>query len=78
MPEIHHEFQEGVREAGSDKVSEMPSRHVATMLTANHIDPDLASEVNVLDRPSNRNHERLEAANRDRATAARQAIRSTA
>jgi uncharacterized protein YbcI len=47
--EIRHEFQEAMREESSDKVAELTGRTVAAMLSANHLDPDLAAEIYVLD-----------------------------
>ncbi len=49
--EIRHEFQEAMREESSDKVAELTGRQVTAMLSANHIDPDLAAEIYVLDQP---------------------------
>jgi uncharacterized protein YbcI len=47
--EIRHEFQEAMREASSAKIAELTGRKVVAMLSANHIDPDLAAEIYVLD-----------------------------
>ena len=49
--EIRHEFQEAMREESSAKVAELTGRNVVAMLSANHIDPDLAAEIYVLDGP---------------------------
>ncbi len=49
--EIRHEFQESMREECSAKVGELTGRKVIAMMSANHIDPDLASEIFVLDGP---------------------------
>lgn len=49
--EIRHEFQEAMREECSAKVGELTGREVVAMMSANHIDPDLASEIFVLDGP---------------------------
>jgi uncharacterized protein YbcI len=51
--EIRHEFQEAMREESSAKVAELTGRHVIAMMSANHIDPDLAAEIYVLDGPPN-------------------------
>ena len=51
MLEIRHEFQEAMREESIAKVGELTGRDVIAMLSANHIDPDLAAEIYVLDRP---------------------------
>jgi uncharacterized protein YbcI len=49
--EIRHEFQEAMREESSDAVARLTGRKVVAMLSANHIDPDLAAEIYVLDQP---------------------------
>ncbi|MFZ0385231.1 MAG: Na-translocating system protein MpsC family protein [Solirubrobacteraceae bacterium] len=49
--EIRHEFQEAMREESSAKIAELTGRHVVAMLSANHLDPDLAAEIYVLDQP---------------------------
>jgi uncharacterized protein YbcI len=51
--EIRHEFQEAMREESSDEIAELTGRQVVAMLSANHIDPDLAAEIYVLDQPPN-------------------------
>jgi uncharacterized protein YbcI len=48
---IRHEFQEAMREESSAKIAELTGRQVVAMLSANHIDPDLAAEIYVLDQP---------------------------
>lgn len=47
--EIRHEFQEAMREESSAKVAELTGRRVVAMMSSNHIDPDLAAEIYVLD-----------------------------
>jgi uncharacterized protein YbcI len=49
--QIRHEFQEAMRDESSAKVAELTGRTVTAMLSANHLNPDLAVEVYVLDRP---------------------------
>ena len=49
--EIRHEFQEAMREESSAAVMQLTGRDVTAMLSANHIDPDLAAEIYVLDAP---------------------------
>jgi uncharacterized protein YbcI len=49
--EIRHEYQEAMREESSAKVAELTGRQVVAMLSANHLDPDLAAEIYVLDQP---------------------------
>jgi uncharacterized protein YbcI len=48
---IRHEFQEAMRDESSATIAELTGRHVMAMLSANHIDPDLAAEIYVLDGP---------------------------
>jgi uncharacterized protein YbcI len=47
--EIRHEFQEAMREESSATVAGLTGRTVTAMLSANHLDPDLAAEIYVLD-----------------------------
>ena len=49
--EIRHEFQDAMREESSAAVAALTGRPVTAMLSANHIDPDLAAEIYVLDGP---------------------------
>jgi uncharacterized protein YbcI len=49
---LRHEYQEAMREPASAKVAEITGRNVLAMMSANHLDPDLAVEVFVLDGPS--------------------------
>jgi uncharacterized protein YbcI len=51
--EIRHEFQEAMREESSAKIAELTGRNVIAMMSTNHIDPDLAAEIYVLDGPPN-------------------------
>lgn len=53
--EIRHEFQESIREESSAKVAELTGRQVVAMMSSNHIDPDLAAEIYVLDSPPDYN-----------------------
>jgi uncharacterized protein YbcI len=46
---LRHEFQEAMREESSAKVAELTGRNVVAFMSANHIDPDLASEIYVLE-----------------------------
>src|ERR1700677_2588419 len=46
---LRHEFQEAMREESSLKVAELTGRNVVAFMSANHVDPDLASEIYVLD-----------------------------
>jgi uncharacterized protein YbcI len=46
---LRHEYQEAMREESSAKVAELTGRNVTAMMSANHLDPDLAAEIYVLD-----------------------------
>ena len=46
---LRHEYQEAMRDESSAKVAELTGRNVIAFMSANHIDPDLASEIYVLD-----------------------------
>ena len=48
---LRHEYQEAMREESSLKVAELTGRNVVAFMSANHVDPDLASEIYVLDGP---------------------------
>jgi uncharacterized protein YbcI len=48
---LRHEYQEAMREESSQKVAELTGRNVIAFLSANHVDPDLAAEIYVLDGP---------------------------
>lgn len=48
--EIRHEFQESMREECCARIAELTGCQVEAMLSANHLDPDLAAEIFVLDR----------------------------
>ena len=52
---LRHEFQEAMREESSAKVAELTGRNVIAFMSANHVDPDLASEIYVLDGPPDYN-----------------------
>ncbi len=52
---LRHEYQEAMREESSAKIAELTGRNVIAFMSANHIDPDLASEIYVLDAAPNRN-----------------------
>jgi uncharacterized protein YbcI len=49
---LRHEYQEAMREESSAKVAELTGRNVIAFMSANHVDPDLAAEIYVLDGPS--------------------------
>jgi uncharacterized protein YbcI len=46
---LRREYQEAMREESSAKVAELTGRNVIAMMSANHLDPDLAAEIYVLD-----------------------------
>ena len=46
---LRHQYQEAMREESSAKVAELTGRNVIAFMSANHVDPDLASEIYVLD-----------------------------
>jgi uncharacterized protein YbcI len=48
---LRHEYQDAMREESSAKVAELTGRNVIAMLSANHIAPDMAAEIYVLDGP---------------------------
>ena len=51
---LRREYQEAMREEASAKVGEITGRNVLAMMSANHLDPDLAVELFVLDGPPER------------------------
>ncbi len=50
---LRREYQEAMRDAASAKVAELIGHNVIAMMSANHLDPDLAAEIFVLDAPYN-------------------------
>ncbi|HEY1511518.1 MAG TPA: Na-translocating system protein MpsC family protein [Solirubrobacteraceae bacterium] len=48
---LRHEYQEAMREESSNQVAKLTGRTVLAMMSANHLDPDLAAEIYVLDGP---------------------------
>ncbi|MGH2868051.1 MAG: Na-translocating system protein MpsC family protein [Solirubrobacteraceae bacterium] len=46
---LRHQYQEAMREESSLKVAELTGRNVVAFMSANHVNPDLASEIYVLD-----------------------------
>ena len=49
---LRREYQEAMREDSSANVAELTGRDVVAFLSANHLDPDLAAEIYILDGPS--------------------------
>jgi uncharacterized protein YbcI len=47
--ELRHEYQEAMRDESSIRVAELTGRNVIAFMSANHVAPDLAAEVYVLD-----------------------------
>jgi uncharacterized protein YbcI len=54
--ELRREYQEAMRDEISAEVAALTGRTVVAMMSANHISPDLAAEIYVLDGPPNHNH----------------------
>ncbi len=48
---LRREYQEAIREEASDKIAQITGRNVLAMMSTNHLDPDLAVELFVLDGP---------------------------
>jgi len=48
---LRREYQEAMREESSQKVAELTGRGVTAMMSANHLAPDLAAEIYILDGP---------------------------
>jgi uncharacterized protein YbcI len=48
---LRREYQEAMREESSQKIAELTGRGVIAMMSANHVAPDLAAEIYVLDGP---------------------------
>lgn len=54
---LRHEYQEAMREESSQRVAELTGRNVIAFMSANHVDPDMASEIYVLDGAPDLNHD---------------------
>jgi uncharacterized protein YbcI len=48
---LRHEYQEAIRDESSEKIAELTGRNVIAMMSDNHLVPDLAAEIYVLDGP---------------------------
>jgi uncharacterized protein YbcI len=48
---LRREYQEAMRDESSEQVAELTGRTVTAMMSANHLRPDLAAEIYVLDGP---------------------------
>jgi uncharacterized protein YbcI len=55
--ELRREYQEAMRDEISAAVGKLTGRNVIAMMSANHIDPDLAAEIYVLDGPPHHNQD---------------------
>jgi uncharacterized protein YbcI len=49
--DLRHEYQEAMRDEISAEVAALTGRTVIAMMSANHVNPDLAAELFVLDGP---------------------------
>jgi uncharacterized protein YbcI len=54
---LRREYQEAMRDEISSEVGKLTGRNVMAMMSANHIDPDLAAEIYVLDGPPTHNND---------------------
>ena len=52
---LRREYQEAMRDEVSAEVAALTSRRVVAMMSANHLGPDLAAEIYVLDSPPDYN-----------------------
>ena len=48
---LRREFQEAMREESSEKIAELTGRDVMAVMSTNHLVPDLAAEIYVLNGP---------------------------
>ena len=48
---LRREYQEAMREESSDKIAELTGQPVTAMMSANHLSPDLAAEIYILEGP---------------------------
>jgi uncharacterized protein YbcI len=55
--ELRREYQEAMRDEVSGEVAALTGRTVIAMMSANHLGPDLAAEIYVLDGPPDHNHD---------------------
>jgi uncharacterized protein YbcI len=46
---LRHEYQDAMREESSERIAELTGRNVIAFMSANHVDPDMAAEIYVLD-----------------------------
>jgi uncharacterized protein YbcI len=48
---LRREYQEAMREESSEKIAELTGQPVTAMMSANHLSPDLAAEIYILEGP---------------------------
>src|ERR1700733_10384079 len=48
---LRREYQEAMRDESSKKIAELTGRNVTAMMSANHLTPDLAAEIYILEGP---------------------------
>src|ERR1700760_46419 len=48
---LRREYQEAMRDESSQRIAELTGRDVTAMMSANHLTPDLAAEIYILDGP---------------------------
>jgi uncharacterized protein YbcI len=48
---LRREYQEAMRDESSQKIAELTGRNVTAMMSANHLTPDLAAEIYILEGP---------------------------
>jgi uncharacterized protein YbcI len=60
---LRREYQEAMRDESSEKIAQLTGRNVTALMSANHLSPDLAAEIYVLDGPP-----RLDGASSDQGT----------
>jgi uncharacterized protein YbcI len=54
---LRHEYQEAMRDEVSAEVAAITGRRVVAMMSANHLGPDLAAEIFVLEGPPDHDHD---------------------
>jgi len=55
--EMRHQFQDAMRDEAVSEVERLCERRVVAFMSTNHIDPDLAAEIFILDAPVGGVHE---------------------
>jgi uncharacterized protein YbcI len=49
--DMRYRFQQAMRDAATSAIAQLTDRRVVAFLSANHIEPDLAAEIFILDQP---------------------------